>query len=90
MKNILCNLFKIYRHSNKLLAVLIGGITVLEAECQTNSSSNCSTMFAIDQGDVYQFTYKCNPFDFTSIPEHLLDLRLGMLCSNSRQDYLIN
>lgn len=47
-------------------------------------------VFAIDQSDMYQFTYKCNPFDFTSIPKHLLDLRLGMLCSNSRQAYLIN
>ena len=54
MKNILGKLFKIYRHSDEMLALLTGGITVHEANCQTNSSSNCLTMC-----DVYNRSTWC-------------------------------
>lgn len=47
-------------------------------------------VYTIGQRDADQFTQKCNPFHFTFIPKHLRYLRLGKLCSNLRQAYLIN
>lgn len=91
-KNILGKLFKIYRHSmrcwhNSQVAQLYRRQTVKQIALVT--AWQCAVC-TIDQHDVYQFTYKCNPFHFTSIPKHLRDPRLGTLCSNSSQAYLIN